>query len=477
MSLLKGVSEQPLENLADLDAVAFNALSDVNKFLINDTLLTYALKAEDFPYELDASGEEKFPLGPRCLVNLSGQMSYNVFVSAGSLIIRRHLQLKCLLQPPLIIPFLEHADDWSDYIYFLVKIIRERGRWLCEAKPEWHWWKEALNPGTMEQKDNANRYLYFRLLRSFRREEANSLLVDLWNKESKSTKQLFVELLREHLSEGDVETLTRLWNDESGTIRNEIRKLIFFASKNDEFIRLKNKLSSLQVPGMKTGELTADMPFVSEFYDAGTPFPAEWSAYLAIADDGKKKSGNDPLAAMPEKASERQRAFGDVLYASLVDGLYEKLGKWVSRIWSDQPAYRLGSDWTGYFNLLEEKRKNELLQHVIHHGDDEATVRFTTQLLSRCLVEMDKESTAVLLRLVKKVLQQNKCSLDDVWASGVKAFMPFVIHENYLGDWVGIFDLIGKKTGKPKTRNSSAETLKLITFRRKIDTCFHESAK
>lgn len=476
-SLLKGISEQPLENLAGLDDAAFDTISDIDKFLINDTLLTYAIKGEEFPYELTAAGEEKFPVGPRCLIDLYHQMGYNSFASAGSLIIRRHLQLKCLLQPPLIIPILEHAHDWSDYIFFLVKIIRERGRWLCEARPEWHWWKDALNPGIMEQKDNVNRYLYFRLLRFFRYEEANSLLVNLWTNERKSTKQLFVDLLRENLSGGDVETLRYLWENESGKIRHEIRKLIFFASKNGEFFRLKKRLFSWEIKGTKAGEWMADLPIVAKFYDIDEPFPAEWSAYVNFADKRKKKSGNDAFAAMPEKASERQRAFGDVLYATLVDGLFESLGRWVSRIWSDQPAYRLGSDWIGYFNHLEEKKKNIVLQHIIHHGDDEATVRFSAQLMSRCLIEMDKDSTSALLRLIKKVLQQPVCRLDDRWATEVKAYAPFVIHESYLGDWVDIGNLITRKIVSAKTVNPSAETLKLIIFRRKIDTCFHESAK
>jgi len=470
-SLLKGTAELPLDNLAGLDEASFDRLSSVDKFLVNDTLLTYATETARYPYELYAAGDEKFAWAPAATSGLPERLGHDDFEAAIPLLLQLHIRHKVLFRPALIIHVFDHRTLWEEYLPYLVRVIRERGRWLSSAKAEWSWWKTALDSNTWQEKGNAERYLYFRLIRHYRKEEAARLLRSMWQEEAPESKKVLLTLIRENLHAVDTPLLTELWAEEALLLKEEIRKLIFLAGAHPEVQSFIARLPDIVKDFVSWKDHAADLPFVRDLY-ANTgmkEWPVEWLFFL-----DPSQLFSPPLNKWLDKPGKNKARIDDLLFGALYKNDRDQLCGLVSKVWEEQPSYRLGSSWIIYFNNLPESVKNELILHLIHTSPGRAVWDFLCHVLTNCLIVMDKKSSGALVSLAR---ENSEAAGNKALPEAIMKRFCFILHPDFLGDWSDLCETVIFNDRSLNYKRLTARIHELITFRNKLESDFHEASR
>lgn len=473
-TLLYGENEYPLANLAGMEATAFDALSVVDKFLINSTLVTYAIEGMDYPYEITETEQEKYLFGPNFSEILSS-MGYEKVLAAAPLLIRLHLQHQCLLHPGLIFEIFDHPDDWIEYHPSLIKLIRRKGRWMADMKPEWSWWTESINPDTWKQRAGKFQYQFFRLIRSARRTEANDLLLQSWNSESPQSGKILLDIFREHLTAEDGPCLIRLMDEASDLNRREIRALLFVSSDNQDIVDFREQILRLDDPREYFGNgskvvLTDILPYNEE--DA-MQMPREWIPFI----DPLSAKGNAVLKGVKNQYNDSGQLlsfYNDILYYCLYAKRWKELRYWVHAIWSAQTSFRIERSWIYYFNTLSTEEKNKIILDLIDESAGGEVLLFLNQVLECAIIEMNRESSESYLSLIERVMSDKTRKKGKIQWDDVLVFLPFALNNRCLQDLHNLIAKMKKEISQLKVKNFLEITGELITFRNKIDRAFHD---
>lgn len=470
-SLLKGTAELPLDNLAGLDEASFDRLSSVDKFLINDTLLTYATETARYPYELYAAGDEKFAWGPATTSGLPDRLDHDDFEAAIPLLLQLHIGHKVLFRPALIMHVFDYRTLWEEHLPYLVRVIRERGRWLSSAKKEWSWWKAALDSNTWPEKGNAERYLYFRLIRRYRKEEAAGLLLSAWQEEVRESKKVLLAMLREDLTPGDAPLLTGLWEQEASPVREEIRKLIFLTAVHPEVQAFITRIPAILKDFASWKDQAGDLPFVRDLYaDSGMKeWPVEWLFFL-----DPSQLFSPPLSKWLDKPGKNKARIDDLLFGALYKNDRDQLCSLVSKVWEEQPAYRLDSSWIIYFNNLPESVKNEIVRHIIYTSPGRAAWDFLCCVLTNCLIVMDKKSSGALISLAR---ENSEATGNKALPEAIMKRFCLILHPDFSGDWSDLCETVIFNDRSLNHKRLTTRIHELITFRNKLESDFHEASR
>lgn len=471
-SLLYGVNEQPLDNIAGLPDADFNALSLVDSFLINSTLLSFCLDNEEYPYSIESSPEEQYNPGP----NLSGiylQYGYDVFMAAAPHIIRHHLRHKVLFSPALIIPILGHPEDWYDYQPYLTKLIRKRGQWLSKANEKWSWWNDSMNSAIWDDKSNHLRYSYFRLLRIYKHADSNALILDSWKEEHPESKELLLELIKEKLSEEDKDLFAKIYLLETGRLKNTIRMLLFWTSNDDEFSGLKGRLAGGQEPPNILHSI-AEGSSISQYYNAEEDIPIEWLVFLDTTSTSGQKIALQTIKKVTPTAGKKLQLYNNLLFGTLFCRQYENLLFWINHIWSEQPKFRLERSWILYFNQLDDHTKNQIILSLLHKNQNIFCLQFVFQVLEQAFIHLGLHSSTTFLSLLSKIVNSDAASLKLCLYMVKSERIPFILHGSDLKSWEVICQNLLNQANDKSSDKIMAKTKKLITFREIIDKIFHE---
>ncbi|MBK6447512.1 DUF5691 domain-containing protein [Candidatus Brachybacter algidus] len=162
-----------------------------------------------------------------------------------------------------------NKNAWDDQMILLPKVLRKRARWLSSMKKDWNWWNDVLKHETWENKSSVLRNLHLIVMRTFKIEQANVLLIESWATEANDTKKLFVQIISETYQSTDNPMLLQLYNAENSKLKSQIRQLIFLFEESAEFIALKEMIKSTYgfVDKIKTLNFQKETELKSLFLD------------------------------------------------------------------------------------------------------------------------------------------------------------------------------------------------------------------
>jgi len=468
-SLLKGIAEVPFENLGEVPAEIFDQLTPIDKFLINDSLLTYSVAPATYDFPLSVSGEEKYPFASIHTAYLFNRLRKSYIRYATSYLIRQHLHYKVLFQPDLIVHVLANKNMWDDHITSLVKVIRERGRWLSSLHTEWNWWNKSLNQDVWMDRNDGGRYLFLRILRVFKPGESAQLIKDSWTDENTDARRLILRIITETLTAEDTGLILYLFHLEKGKLRSSLRRLLFIYTNNYsqelEQLILKNNGSIFSVNKSsfvspllkeldpKSDGIVGESLFVKPF--------AEY--YTTVADrngfDNYMKEFKDP---------------GVILNELIINYFYKKdvnsIASIVENFMSAAFNLKLNTTILNIINASDQVFNNELILYVLQNNSAESKWNLLTQLITGGSVSLDKKNTGAFILLIRKEIENipaNKSSLEELISGGC-----FAVHSAYLGDWKTCCEEIAFSLEDLNYQKVNARTRELTSFRSKFESYF-----
>ncbi len=154
---------------------------------------------------------------------------------------------------------LEYADDsWRAK---LRPVLGERGRWLAQFRPEWHW---ATSDATNDTDDlprlrqqwsegtQAERRAALTLLHRAAPDEARRLLAEVWSTEKADTRGELLAALRAHLTPADEGTLESALDDRAAGVRQIAANLVA-RLPHSQFTQRMIQRADAMISGKTTG--------------------------------------------------------------------------------------------------------------------------------------------------------------------------------------------------------------------------------
>ena len=469
-SLLKGVHEIPFENIAGLEEQVFNQLSVIEKFLIGDTLLTYSMSPDKYPNEIETSPQEDFPFGSPSISKHFKQLKKSSVSYVVHFLIAEHIKYRRLLHPSMIIQVLMNKNAWDDQMILLPKVLRKRARWLSSMKKDWNWWNDVLKHETWENKSSVLRNLHLIVMRTFKNEQANVLLIESWATETNDTKKLFVQIISETYQSTDNPMLLQLYNAENSKLKSQIRQLIFLFEESAEFIALKEMIKSTYgfVDKIKLLNFQKETELKSLFLDQklGT-IPTEvffTHPFVFFSNNENRDQFREYVDSLKNKAILLNELLINYTYKRDINSLMTcidaemELGE----------GFILNNSMLKVLSNCGPEFINELLGEMLLSCNSISRWRFYYQLILYGEVSLDKKNTSSLVTLTGLYLKSssyNKSAITEFLARAC-----YCIHTSYLGDWTVICGDLTRQNPELKKLKVIDMIEELITFRKQIES-------
>lgn len=471
-SLLKGILEFPFENLAELEDQIFVRLNPEDKYLINDTLLAFANTGDKFPYEITEAEVEKFEFAPLPTAILFKKLKKTYLTHSIPFLIRVHLKNKVLFQPEIILHVLSNRDLWDDHITLLVKVIRERGRWLAKMNKDWHWWYKSFNADTWSEKKDGLRFMYLRVLRQYKTEEARQLIVDAWQEEKSESKRMILRIISETWSEDDNEMLESLFFNEKSQIRNVIRKLMFMSEKSEGYLELK-KLAEIHgvfniANSYSQSSILSKYNYSQSEISVETLFSLPFSSFL-------EKNVSKKFSDLIDNIKDKDGYLNDLIINYLHKRDLPSLISILNHFMVGEKPLKFNRCALITFANAEIEFVNELCGEILACKNTDLKWHFFHQIIGDGNVRINKKNTGTLIQMIRKEITScpfKKNELEDFISSGC-----FSIFSGYLGDWQTCCEEIAFNLEDLNYQKVNSKIQSLINFRIKFESYLPHGSK
>ncbi len=472
-SLLKGTLEIPFENIASLDENTFNQIPTIDKFLISDTLLSYSIQAPQFPFEIIASRDEKFPYTPFQAVRLISGLTQNMLPVVSYYLTQIHIKYKRLFHPTVIVQVLENRNVWLDHITLLPKVMRERARWLSPLRTSWQWWNSIFKKEIWDDLADPLRFFYFRIMRVFKPGEADILLTGSWYRESSDSKRLLLQIVMETYRHEDMIVLQELYKQEGSKIKATIRQLMFMSEQNtyreilSDMVRKSNG-SIDELIKINYGKIKELDHLFEDKKDLGLPpellFTLPYGAFHSRIKN-KSVSLGEYLMSLKNNNNLINELAINYLYKKDIASLSSLLD---IALCNDE--IKLNTSFLQIFSQQVSAYTNELLLFMMTNCNSVARWHLYRQLIFFGEVSLNKKNSSSLITLTglyTKGVELNKSVMEDFMARGC-----FCIDTAYMDDWKLMCIDIAEKSKELKAMKVSTMIEECLTFRKQLETSF-----